>query len=349
MLFNLEHDFGNVVEGYVIPDGFAEQPQVVVSDHQGVITTLPCDQLRPAVVASGRHETGMVGFRLDENNVPGLTERATLSVHDRKTGLLIYRRPKQSFQANMKILRLETQLLPLVKLDHFLAGVFQYAVPSVERFGHETTLQAFHLNAVQSIYISGRLLMRNYQEFLDKGFKGIVLLADPYYELAARVSILKRMAQTPLRFIGDRDRMILAPAAEYFGDLDLEDTAAVNRSLKKAPEKVRNVLISPTTRQLACSAPEQLSTRREIAAAIDLLSRFEVVGHNNDTLPFADAVGELLGVETDRMPIAEPYEFIERLADKLRQLPVAELLLEDDLIFDYYVRQATQGGHLRLT
>lgn len=341
MLFNLEHDFGNVIEGYVIPDGFAERPNIVVADKQGIITTLPCDQLRQAVVASGRHETGMVGFRLDESNVAHLPERATLSIHDQKSGLLIYRRPKHLLQVNMKILRLETQLLPQVKLDNFLSSAFQYAVQSVERFGHETTLQAFHLNAVPSIFISGRLLLRNYQEFFDKGFRGVALLADPYYEMAARISILKHMAQAPLKFIGDRDRMILAPAAQYFAELNLEDAGAVNRFLKKAPEKVRGVLISPTTRQLACSTPEQLSTRRDIAAAIDILSRFEIVGHNNDTLPFASAVGELLGMDTEGMPIAEPYELIERLAASLRQMPIAESLLEDDLIFDYYVRKAT--------
>lgn len=349
MLFNLERDFGDVIEGYVIPDGFSDRPHIVVADQQGVIVTLPCDQLRQAVVSSGRHETGKVGFRLDESNVPNLAERKTLSVHDRKSGLLIYRRPKPAFQVNMKVLRLETQLLPMAKLDQFFGSLFQYALQSVERYGHETTLQAFHLNAVQSIYISGRLLLRNYQEFFDKGFKGIVLLTDPYYELATRVVILKRMAQSPLKFIGDRDKLILNPAAQYCADLDLEDPAAINRSLKKAPEKVRNVLISPTTRQLACSTPEQLPTRREIAAAIDLLSRFEIVGHNNDTLPFANAVSELLGVETDGMQIAEPHAMIERLAGSLRSLPIAELLLEDDLIFDYYVRQATQERHSELS
>jgi len=344
LLFNLEHDFGNIVEGYVIPDGFAEQPYIVVRDHHGVIATLPCDQLRQAVVASGRHETGMVGFRLDESKVPNLSERVSLSIHDLKSGLLIYRRPKHISQVNMKVLRLETQLLPQVKLDHFLGEAFQYSVQSVERFGHETTLQAFHLNAVPSIFISGRLLLKNYQEFFDKGFKGIAILADPYYEMAARISILKRMAQAPLKFIGDRDRMILSPGAQYFAELNLEDAGAVSRYLKKAPEKVRAVLISPTTRQLACSTPEQISTRRDIAAAIDILSRFEIVGHNNDTLPFASAVGELFGMDTNDMPIAEPYEFIESLAASLRQMPIAESLLENDLIVDYYVRQAAQGS-----
>ncbi|MBD9559591.1 hypothetical protein [Ensifer sp. ENS03] len=349
MLFNLERDFGDVVEGYVIPDGFSERPHIVVADHQGAIVTLPCDQLRPAVVASGRHETGEVGFRLDESNVPNLGQRTTLSVHDQKSGLLVYRRPRPFFQVDMKVIRLETQLLPMIKLDQYLGGSFQYALQSVERFGHETTLQAFHLNAVDSIYLSGRLLLRNYQQFFDKGFKGIVLLTDPYYELATRIAILKRMARSTPKFLGDRDRLMLNPAAQFFEDLDLDDPAAINRSLRKAPEKVRNVLISPTTRQLACSTPEQLPTRREIAAAIDLLSRFEIVGHNNDTLPFANAISELLGVETNGMLIAEPHVLVERLAGTLRTMPIAELLLEDDLIFDYYVRQATQLRHSQLS
>ncbi|AYG65828.1 MULTISPECIES: hypothetical protein [unclassified Rhizobium] len=340
MLFNLEYDHGNVLEGYLIPDGFSDKPQIRISDASGDLMTLPCNQIKQAVIDSGRHEDGLVGFKLDTAIIPDLVGRTSLTIHDAKSGLLIYRRPQLSSTIPLKILRLETQLVPMVKFDHHCGRHFQYELSSVERFGHETTLQAFHLNAIQSIYISGRLLMRNYEEFLDKGFKAIALLTDPYYELALRIFLLRRMAKTQISFFGDRDRIILAPAAEHFAEVDLESETSLKTALKKAPQNVRNVLVSPVTRQLATTIPEQTVTRSDVATAIDLLSRFAVVGFDTDSLYFQQAVGELLGISIDDFPLPPRHSTLEDVATRLRCLHIAELMLEEDLILDHYVREA---------
>jgi hypothetical protein len=340
LLFNLEHDHGHVIEGYIIPDGFSDEATIRVSDIDGDIAILPCDQLKQAVIDSRRHASGLVGFRLDESVIEGIAERKTLAIHDVKTGLLIYRRPQIENPVQMKIIRLETQLLPMVKFDVFCGHHFQYQLSSMERFGHETTLQAFHLNAVNSIYLSGRLMLRNYEEFFDKGFQGIVLLTDPFYELALRIFLLKRMATTKISFLGERDQILLAPAAEHFADIKLDDETALKNALKKAPQKVRNMLISPVTRQLACTFPEQLTTHADIAPAIDLLSRFAIIGHSSDVLHFQRAVGELLDVPVEDLPLPPRHMALEELSARLKSLHVAELLLEQDLIFDHYVRNA---------
>ncbi|MBN8950878.1 MULTISPECIES: hypothetical protein [unclassified Rhizobium] len=340
MLFNLEYDHGNLIEGYLIPDGFSDKPQIRVSDADGELMILPCDQVKQAVIDSGRHEDGLVGFRLDTTIIPDLTERTSLMIHDAKSGLLIYRRPQVASTIPLKIVRLEAQLLPMVKFDYHCGRHFQYELSSVERFGHETTLQAFHLNAIQSIYISGRLLMRNYEEFFDKGFKAIALLTDPYYELALRIFLLKRMAKTQISFFGDRDKIILAPAAEHFAEVNLEDEASLKAALKKAPQNVTNVLASPLTRQLATTIPEQAVTRSDVATAIDLLSRFAVVGFDTDSLYFQQAVSELIGISIDDFPLPPRHSTLEDVATRLRSLHIAELMLEEDLIFDHYVRQA---------
>jgi hypothetical protein len=340
LLFNLEYDHQNVLEGYIIPDGFSDTPSIKVSDADGVIAVLPCNQVKEAVVTSGRHENGLVGFRLDDSIIPELAARSTLAIHDAKTELLVYRRSPVAVPVPLKIIRLETQLLPMIKFDLFCGHNFQYQLSSMERFGHETTLQAFHLNAINSIYLSGRLLLRNYEEFFDKGFQGIILLTDPFYELAMRIFLLKRMAKTQISFLGDRDQILLAPAAEHFAEVNLEDDGSLKAALKKAPQKVRNVLISPTTRQLACTFPEQLTSHADIAPAIDLLSRFKIVGHDSDALHFQRAVGELMGIATDDMPVPSRHSVLETVAERLKSLHAAELLLEQDLIFDHYVRKA---------
>lgn len=233
MLFNLEHDDGAVVEGYLIPDGFSDEPRILVTRDDGTVAAFKCDQLRPAIMQAGRHATGIVAFRIDEAMVPDLALQRHLAIHDEKSGLLIYRRPRVASPVPMKILRLELNMLPAIKFDQYCGHHFQYAVSAVERFGHETALQVFHLNAVTSIYMSGRLLLRNYEEFLDKGFMVIADIPDPYYEMASRLVILKRLAKGSVSFIGDRDRIFLAAAAEHFANVNLEDEREVKRALKR--------------------------------------------------------------------------------------------------------------------
>lgn len=340
LLFNVEFDRKGIIEGYLIPDGFSDQSSILVTRDDGTVVSFPCDQPRPAVVQSGRHATGIVGFRIDESRMPDLASQRRLAIQDARTGLLIYRRPPVDEPVELKLLRLELNIVPMAKFDAYCGGNFQYAISAVERFGHETTMQAFHLHAHKSIYISGRLLLRNYEEFLDNGFQAIADVPDPYYEMACRLFILKRLAKGPVTFLGDRDRLILTPASEHFAEVNLDDDKAVNRALKKASDKARSVLISPITRQLVCTYPEQRVTRRDIAAAIGTLSRFKVVGHEGDHAHFQQAIGELLSLPPMNIPVIPRYSLLEELAMRLRQMPVAESMLEEDLILDHYVRQA---------
>jgi hypothetical protein len=339
LLFNIESDHGDTIEGYLIPDGFSEQARIKVVGASGELAVLPCSVIKEAVLHSGRHESGLVGFRLDENLIPDMRTQDELAIYDEKTGLLVYRRPPPDC-ANVKLLRLEMQLLPMHKLDQVCGARFQYQIASAERFGHETVLQAFHLHALDSIYISGRLLLRNYEEFLDKGFQAIAILPDPYYEMAARIFILKRLSIANLSFIGDRDRLILSPASEHFKNVHLHDEAALKKALKTAPPKVRNVLASPIVRQLVCTYPEQAITRRDVAPAIDILSRFAIVGHSDNSGHFQSALGELLSISPDELPVLPYHQMLTEVADRLRSLTIAELMLEEDLIFAHYVRKA---------
>lgn len=340
MLFNLEHDRGNRIEGYLIPDGFSEDASLLITTDDGNTISLPCNMARPQVVQHGRHATGMVGFLIDERIVPGLAEQRHISVRDAKTGLLVYRRQPADERVDLKIWRLEFRMQPMLKFDAFCGDFFQYSMPSAERFGQETAMQTFHLHGIPSIYISGRLYFRNYEEFLDKGFQVIADIPDPYYEMATRLFILQRLSKAPMRLFGERDRMILAPAADHLAEVDLKDDRAIKIALKRAPDKVRDALSSPITRQLVCTYPEQRVGRRDVAAAIGALSRFSIIGYGDDQTHFQQAVGELIGVPPMSVPVSPRHSVLDDLARRLRELPIAEQLLEEDLIFDHYVRQA---------
>ena len=340
LLFNVEYDHGGVIEGYLIPDGFSEEATIIVTKDDGTEIIVPCDQLKEGTVQAGRHATGMVGFRIDKTRLADLVSQKRLSIRDAKTGILIYRRPPIDNPVRHKVLRLELSILPMTKFDAFCSQNFRYAISSVERYGHETTMQAFHLNADSSVYISGRLLLRNYEDFLDKGFHAIVDIPDPYYEMACRLFILNRLTKGTPTFLGDRDRLILSPAAEHFAEVNLEDDRSLKRALQKAPDKVRRVLSSPITQQFVCTYPDQRITRRDVAPAIGALARFTVIGHGDNGEHFQQAVGELLSVSPMDVPVVSKHSILKELASRLREIPVAETMLEEDLIFNHYVREA---------
>ena len=310
MLFNLEHDHGDIIEGYLIPDGFSDKPVVKVTLDDGSSFVLPCDQMRKAAQESGRHMTGLVGFRLDQSNTAELAQQSSLSIHDANTGLLIYRRPGLEKLLDIKLFRLELRMIPTTRLDIHCGRYFQYAMSTAERFGNETTLQMFHLNAIKSIYIGGRLRLRGYEEFLDKGFKFVCSIPEPYYEMASRLFILKRLSQQSVSFISDRDSILMKQAAQHFDEVNLEDEDQIKRALKKANDKVKNILVSPVTRQIVCRDAEQKVTRQDIAGALDLTSRFTAVGYDNDDGHFEQTLGEIIKISPHEIPITPRYSYL---------------------------------------
>ena len=340
MLFNVEYDNGSELEGYLVPDTFSESPSIIVSSDDGRTWLVSCDLPRPAVAQSGRHETGIVGFRVDTNVIPDLAHLEGLTIKDEKSRILIYRRRPAPLVQHLKLLRLHLSLLPFHTFDRACEDLFQYAASSVERFGHETTLQIFHLHNVSSIYLSGRLLLRNYENFLDKGFTAIAEVPEPYYETASKLLVLKGLAHRNFSFVSDRDKILLSPAVDHFSDVNLEDEKQLRRAFKSAGERVVNLFRSPTTRQLICSHPEQLVDRRSVASAIDALSRMQIVGYGANNSHFQDAVGELLGLRPSTLPVMPRQSMLQDLAKRLRAIEILEVWLEEDLIVDHYLREA---------
>lgn len=342
MLFSIEADHGHILTGYLVPDGFSDEPSIRVANDGQEVGHFQCSQSRPVIAEAGRHETGIVGFMLDERVLPGLSTMHMLEIYEAKSGVLIYRRRGEQKCIQKKLLRLEFRMLPFIRFDRMFGQHFRYELPALERFGHETATQAFQIYGIDSIYLSGRLYLRNFEMFLDKDFEVIGHLPDPYYEMASRLAILNRLSQTAMPFISDRDRLILAPAAEYFSQVPLEDEKKLKKALQQAQPKVRDILVSPTTRQLVCTSHDQRTSRRDVAPAIDYLSRFSIVGQDGGALDFERLSAEMIGISTEALPSYGRHSVLETLADRLRDMPVAETMLEEDLILHHYVREAAK-------
>jgi hypothetical protein len=338
VLFNVEYDAGHTIEGYFVPDGFADQPVITVSA-DGISRDLQCLEPREAVKASGRHSTGVVGFKVDSSVVPNIQGIEDLIITDAKSRLLIYRRPRPEF-VKKRIIRLETQLIPLAATDLTLGEQFQYSTPRVERYGLETALQIFHLHNVDSIYLSGNLKVRVFEHFLERGFQAITVLTDPYYDMAERLIALKRFSELPDMTFGPRDQMLIGAAAEEFANVDLTSLKQLRAILKKINPAISRIVRMPLTKQLTTALPDEEPGRQSAAAALDVISRFTVTGLRRIPESFTHPVADLLGIQVES--IAEPriYKSVSHVATLLREIPEAEALLETDLIVYHFASEA---------
>lgn len=341
MLFNVEADHGHEIIGYLVPDNGNETPVVRILRDGRPAVDVACNVVRDAVRMAGRHSTGMVGFQIDAEHVPDLTPDETLAIVDARSRVPIYRRPLPGDLA-MGVFRLETQWLPLSALDRSLARRFQYACFDIERFGHETVTQTFHMHAVQSIYHAGRHLYRNYHSMIPEHFLRLIVLQDPYVELAERLLMLAAGPEQAPDHLGERDFAMMMFGFEWFEGANLASVRNLRTALARMPGRVDVLLRSPLTRQLATQIPDEPTTTASLTAALDSLSEFTVIARREAPQRSADDIAAVLGIEPGEVPIFEAKHEALQLAERLRDLQVSEALLAEDLVLHHYLARAEQ-------
>lgn len=344
MLFNIERDEGGRIVGYIVPDAFSGSPSVRVSDGRNDLALLPCNEERAALVAAGRHETGRCGFTIDETIVADLPLQQALELYDNATNTLIYRRRAPASVLQKRVLRLETHLVPLWRLDDRIDPHFQFFHKGIERHGAETTTQVFLLNNASSLYLSGRLLIKAYENYIDETFNCVALLRDPYQELAERLLTLKLVHKLLDKFqlLGDRDMMTFAPAIEFAQSLQNEEKA-LHRAFSTMPKAAIRSLSNPLTRQLVARTPDEVPIKGAIATALGTLSAFSIVGLRERQGLFLAQFATLLGVDESSLPRTAEISRTGELANLLREVPEAGLLIEQDLEIYHTVQSAVEA------
>lgn len=341
MLFNVEADTGSCITGYVVPDGFTQEPMLSIRLGGDEVLTIPANQPREALVGSGRHGSGRCGFAIDEDALPGLPGMTDLSLYDVDTQLLIYRRP-QPDSIPKRILRLETHLFPLWRLDEALQRRFQYFAGAIDQLGRETVTQLFLLNAVASTYLSGRILFRNYAYFADQQFQTVILLHSPYDEMAERLLVLRNVKKVGIEKLGMRDALGMKGAVDFAAELPLEDERALGRSLRRMPPEAAAVLANPLVRQLTASTPDEMPSGSAVSASLDLLASFAVVGLRREPEPFLHALAQLLDVDESVLPATPVLPAVGALAGMLKRSRAVDSLLDRDIELYEHVAAAFQ-------
>ena len=339
MLFNLEQDSGERVTGYVVPDGYSTVPMIRVCGRGVELVTFAANETREALVFSARHATGQCGFSIDTTLVPDLPDLVDLEVFDSETGILIYRRPRPD-NIKKKLLRIETHLFPLWTLDASIAPRFQYFAKGIESFGRETVTQLFLLNQVESVYLSGKILFRNYAYFIESGFQTLVMLQEPYEELAERLLVLGKIRKVGSAVLGMRESAALEPAMDFAESLPIQDGKAMKRALRQMPEDVSALLANPLVRQLTASAPDEMPGGGAVAAALDILASSALMGRRHEPEKFLQGLAELLEVEAGALAALPKFGPVAPLAQLLRESGIGEIILEKDLELYHYVETA---------
>lgn len=341
MLFNTERDEGNRIVGYVVPDSFSGSSSIRITDGERELSVLECRQEIPALVAAGRHATGRCGFTVDETSVADLPRLEMLEIYDVESNILIYRRRPPAQLTQKRVFRLETHLVPLWRLDDRIERHFQYFHKGVERHGRETATQVFLLSNATSLYVSGRLVFKSYENYIDDTFSSIVLLRDPYMELAERLLALKlvRKMAKGTQLLGARDLVTYGPAIEFAQTVE-QDEKLLRRSFATMPKGAIANLANPLTRLLAARNADEVPTKGAIATALGTLSKFAIVGLRERQDLFLAQLADLLGTDPETLPTTTNFSRTAELSEQLRRVPEVAVLIEQDLEVYSHVKAA---------
>lgn len=344
MNFCVYLDTASEVHGYFVPDGFSTIPKILVRvDGNETPIEITAWIFVEGARAQGAHQTGNVGFILSDDNVPGISQATRLELSDPVTGLVFYRRAQPGQYLSRKVLRLETSYVPQSELDLSIAPYFQFFANKIEHFGFETVRQMMEIIHQPSVYISGRILLKNFRTYIDYNIDTtLVSLRDPFYELALRLVIFARMSERDFNFVSQRDRTLFAPIIRLLSGLKLQDELAVTRTIKGAPKDTLSLLSSPFTQQLVASTPSDLAKLDDVSQALDALSQFNIFDAGRRTDTYRDRIAEALGLPSAALGLRPQLEPIHQLADVLRKIDRVEHLLEADLVLYHFIQKAEE-------
>lgn len=340
MYFNVYSDTGSEIQGYLIPDGFSASPSVVVRCQGLAHGPFECDIFLEGPYKYKHHETGIVGFFLDEVKIPGLSVAQDVEIADSQTGFIFYRRFDNERHLEKRIFRLETQFVPHRELDNSLKPFFQFYADGIELLGSETVRQTLEIANQSSTYVSGRVLMKNVQQYLTDDTIRVTSLRDPFYEFAVRLWTIASHKKRRFSFVSERDEIIFDPAMSYFADTNFSKPEAIKAKLKFAPREILALFESPFTHQLVASSPTDKVSRDAVSTALDVLSQFTIFNPNESDESLATDIVEFLQIDGSSVrftPVRSP--FLE-LAEVLREVNAVEHVLENDLILSHFIKRA---------
>lgn len=342
MMFNVHTDATDELSGYMVPNSFSGKASIYVTSGGKAVYQGPCEHVLEEVVKAGRHDTGQVGFHLNEENVPGLSSMDDLSVFDGDTGILIYRRNHEDLNLQRRVFRLETCLgIPSSYRDAMMPN-FAYSVSDIHLYGFETVGQLFNLTTYPSMYFEGRVHIKPHQRYLNENLFSFVSVTDPFVALATVLTAISDEERAILGEMDDREYTVFMPVVALLDGIDRNFSDKIARRLRSAPKDVLTALESPLVGLLTGTTPGVGGARGDVPFALDVLSQFDMTILERQSEQSHDELAYTLGIPKVGLRPLQLSPAVEELAETLRELSFLHIVLENDLIVYHCLEQSVE-------
>jgi hypothetical protein len=342
MQFHIDQDSGNAIAGWIVLDNPAAIPRVVVSSPGGRTVELAANVLRPDLKGLGKHASGMAGIFVDEKIYPNLGSTADVEIREAETGILIYRRFRESQHLEQKLFRFEFQIMPQAVLENQLAQRFSLHYDAVERYAFDTLYAIINNQSCKSIVVSGRPFFLRYEHLLhERNFVITAMLPDPLEELAARLLFLRYSANKNAPAYLQEHLFGLSPLAELVNQIDFDNVESLNSAFKGITTAQRNALTNPLTRVLACNVDEQ-PEERHVSIALENLASMNLVGVRAHFTDFKSMFAEVIGIDILGEYQLPEISWVPMMAEKLAQIESVKELLALDLALYKFAKKAVE-------
>ncbi|WP_313901479.1 hypothetical protein [Methylobacterium sp. J-070] len=341
MRYFIDHDQGDSIHGWIVPDNPLAISRVAVSVDGRRVAEVPASVTDETFRRHGWHATGQCTFVLTAAEVPGLPDLPRLELYDADTNVLIYRRMPAAGQIPLRVMLINTGLEPETLLQAALFPHFQHSYFGIHKLPDEIMTCVLTGSAAPSAFLSGAVTIPRYENYMTPDLMvTAILLQDPYVETATRMRWLKARAGDAADPARSWRLGPLAEAAAFAEAYDFTDPKALKRFFRMLPEPAYRLLYNPLTRQLGTRMPDDRLHPGNSIAAIEILARVGIVGHKARFPAFASTLFDRLGIATP-IPVLPPVPAeTQALAQRLRGVKA----VEEMIVFDVAMSDAVKAS-----
>lgn len=345
MYFHIDYSTPDFVDGWLTPDNPTIVPKFRVQTNDGNAVVLEANVYRPDLVDARLHETGLVGFRFDDRNVPGFSVSRDLIITELSSDKVIFRRTADRRYKTGKLLVYNNLPVPSRLFKKNLGDQFLVSYPSIDDLGIDTALALLGNDAMDSIFSEGRLaLAAHYRKLNSLGFCVAALIVDPFKELANRLIVVRTILDSKHGANGVRTLSpYYANLLECVQSLNDLDGSYINAAFSELGQAQKAVIRDPVTRHLACE-PNEEPEPRHVPIALGNLSALAVVGVGTRFELFKRALSPLVPAldlnEVSIQTLATASELEEALR---RSVVVRKLLRNDARLYEYIERSVDKA------
>lgn len=332
-------DEGTIIRGWVVPDNPVAISRVYVTVEGRRAAEVSAIHTDPTFIEYGWHSTGQCHYEVREDHIPGLATIERLEIYDVDTNVLVYRRMPKDGLVEPKTVLISTHINPETVIQTALFPYFQQCYFGIGRFPEEILRAMFDTETLTSCFMAGSIILPRYEgHFVQGGALTMMLVYDPYVEMASRLMWLREragLAADPAQHwrLGE-----FVEAAAFTLDYDYTDARSLKRLFRMMPEPAYHLLYNPLTRQLSTMVAEDRIAPANSIIAVEILSRMGLVGHRDYFEAFMASVFHRHGIEAPiPLPLPIPNETLA-LAERLRKLRFLQSWVEFDVVLSDAVR-----------